>query len=76
MTTRLFPPVDLCDLVDDVLFEITHHRHLLPEIPRVRSFAREQKHAGGRFPRQTDEYKTPLPPKTKIIFWRLTTRSP
>jgi hypothetical protein len=74
VTTRLFPPEDLRDLVDDVIFEITHHRHLLPEIPRVRSFAREQKQPGGRFPRQTDDYKKPLPPKTKIIFWRLTTR--
>ena len=76
MTTRPSPPADLRDLVDDVIFEITHHRHLLPETPRVRSFTREQKQTGGRFPRQKDEYKQPLPPKTKIIFWRLTTVLP
>ena len=76
MTTRPFPPVDPRDLVDDVIFEITHHRHLLPETPRVRSFTREQKQTGGRFPRQKDEYKQPLPLKTKIIFWRLTTVLP
>jgi hypothetical protein len=76
VTTRLSPPADLAELVEDVLFEITHHRHLLSEIPRVRSFTREQKQTGGRFPRQKDEYKQPLPPKTKIIFWRLTSGLP
>jgi hypothetical protein len=60
--------VDPRDLVDDVIFEITHHRHLLPETPRVRSFAHEQKQTGGRFPRQTHEYKKPLPPKPRSYF--------
>jgi len=54
-----------------VIYEITDPRHLLDEVKRERSFAREQKQPGRRFPRQKTEYKQPLPPKTKITFWPL-----
>jgi hypothetical protein len=66
----------LLDLVDDVIYEITDRRNLLPEVKRIRSFTREQKQPGGRFPRQKAEYKQPLPPRTKITFWPLAPRSP
>jgi hypothetical protein len=58
-----------------VIYEITDHRNLLPEVKRERSYTREQKQHG-RFPRQKTEYRQPLPTRTKIIFWRLTPRSP
>jgi len=58
-----------------VIYEITDHRNLLPEIKRERSYTREQKQHGRRFPRQKTEYRQPLPPRTKIIFWRLAPRS-
>jgi hypothetical protein len=76
VTTRPFPPEHLADLVEDVIYEITDHRNLLPEVKRERTFAREQKHRGRRFPRQKTEYKQPLPPRTKITFWPLAPRSP
>jgi hypothetical protein len=74
-TTRPFPPEHLADLLADVVYEITDHRNLLPEIKRERSYAREQKQHGRRFPRQKTEYRQPLPPQTKIIFWLLKARS-
>lgn len=76
MTTRPFPPEHLTDLLDDVIYEITDPRNLLPEVKRERSFPREQKQRGRRFPRQKTEYKQPLPPRTKITFWPLSPRSP
>ena len=74
VTTRPFPPDLLTDLVHDVIYEITDKPNLLPATPRARSFARQQRQPGRRFPRQTDEYKKPLPPRTKIRFWVLTSR--
>jgi len=72
VTTRPFPPDDLADLVADVIYEITDERNLLPATPRIRSFARQQRQPGRRYPRQTDDYKKPLPPRTKIRLWVLT----
>jgi hypothetical protein len=76
VTTRRFPPELLLELVYDVIYEITDRRNLLPAVPRVRSFTREQRQPGRRYPRQTDEYKKPLPPRTKIRFWVLTSQDP
>jgi hypothetical protein len=76
VTTRRFPPELLAELVGDVIYEITDRRNLLPAIPRARSFAREQRQPGRRYPRQKDEYKRPLPPRTKIRFWVLTSNDP
>jgi hypothetical protein len=76
VTTRRFPPELLLELVHDVIYEITDRRNLLPAIRRVRSFTREQRQPGRRYPRQTDEYKKPLPPRTKIRFWVLTSQDP
>jgi hypothetical protein len=76
VTTRLFPPEDLLDLLDDVIDEITEERALLPAEPRVRSFARVQRQPGRRFPRQKEEYKQPLPPRVKIIFWVIISDDP
>jgi hypothetical protein len=76
VTTRRFPPELLLELVHDVIYEITDRRNLLPAAPRVRSFTREQRQPGRRYPRQTDEYKKPLPPRTKIRFWVLTSQDP
>ena len=76
VTTRRFPPELLLELVHDVIYEITDRRNLLPAIRRVRSFTREQRQPGRRYPRQKDEYKRPLPPRTKIRFWVLTSRDP
>jgi hypothetical protein len=76
VTTRPFPPEQLVELVHDVIYEITDRRNLLPAVPRVRSFAREQRQPGRRYPRQKDDYKRPLPPRTKIRFWVLTSRDP
>ena len=76
VTTRRFPPELLLELVHDVIYEITDRRNLLPPLPRVRSFTREQRQPGRRYPRQKDEYKRPLPPRTKIRFWVLTSRDP
>ena len=73
MTTRLFPPDDLLDLLNDVIDEITEERALLPAEPRIRSFARRQRQPGRRFPRQDEEYKQPLPPRVKITFWIIIT---
>jgi hypothetical protein len=70
-TRRRFSPCDLDDLVDDVIYEITDARHLLPVTRRVRSFRREQRRSGRRFPRQKDPVKVPLPPRTTITFWLL-----
>jgi hypothetical protein len=72
VTTRPFPPEDLADLVDDVIYEITDERNLLPATPRIRSFARQQRLPGRRYPHQKDEYKKALPPRTKIRLWVLT----
>jgi hypothetical protein len=76
VTTRRFPPELPVELVQDIIYEITDRRNLLPALPRVRSFTREQRQPGRRYPRQTDEYKRPLPPRTKIRFWVLTSRDP
>jgi hypothetical protein len=38
VTTRRFPPELLVELVEDVIYEITDRRNLLPALPRVRSF--------------------------------------
>ena len=76
MTTRRFPPELLLELVHDVIYEITDPRNLLLAERRVRSFAREQRQPGRRYPRQTDDYKRPLTPRTKIRFWVLTSRDP
>jgi hypothetical protein len=73
---RPFPPEDLAELAADVLYEITDQRNLLPEVKRVRSFRRQQKQSGRRYPRQTTEYRQSLPPKTTIRFWLLPARSP
>jgi hypothetical protein len=69
-------PSALADLVDDVIYEITHPRHLLPATRRKRSFRREQRRSGRRFPRQCDPVKKPLPPRTQIMFWLLQQRHP
>jgi hypothetical protein len=74
-TTRPFPPGDLIDLVDDVIYEITDPRNLLPAANRQNSFAREQKQPG-RFPRLKTDYRKPLPPRTIITFWPVAPRSP
>jgi hypothetical protein len=76
VTTRRFPPDLLVELVQDVIYEITDRRNLLPALPRVRSFTREQRQPGRRYPRQTDDYKKPLPPRTRIRFWVLTSQDP
>ncbi len=70
-TRRRFPPCDLEDLVDGVIYEITDPRNLLPAVKRVRSFRREQRRSGRRFPRQKTPAKVPLPPRTTITFWLL-----
>lgn len=76
VTTRLFPPEQLVDLVNDVIYEITDERNLLPAVARIRSFTREQRQPGRRYRRQTDQYKKPLPPRTRIRFWLLTSHNP
>jgi hypothetical protein len=76
VTTRRFPPELLAELVHDVIYEITDRRNLLPAERRVRSFTREQRQPGRRYPRQKAEYKKPLPPRTKIRFWVLTSQDP
>jgi hypothetical protein len=76
VTTRRFPPDLLVELVQDVIYEITDRRNLLPAVRRIRSFAREQRQPGRRYPRQTDEYKKPLPARTRIRFWVLTSQDP
>lgn len=76
MTRRRFPPSALSDLVGDVIYEITDPRNLLPATRRVRSFRREQRRPGRRFPKQRDPVKKPLPPRTKIILWLLGQRQP
>jgi hypothetical protein len=62
----------LVALVHDVIYEITDRRNLLPATRRVRSFTRQQRQPGRRYPRQKDNYKKPLPPRTRIRFWVLT----
>ncbi|TDD05561.1 hypothetical protein E1292_16955 [Nonomuraea deserti] len=69
-------PSALADLVDDVIYEITDPRHLLPETRRTHSFHREQRRSGRRFPKQRDRAKKPLPPRTKITLWLLDQRQP
>ncbi|ROO60839.1 hypothetical protein EDC02_2757 [Micromonospora sp. Llam0] len=76
VTTRRFPPERLVELVHDVIYEITDPRNLLPAERRPRSFAREQRQPGRRYPRQKDEYKKPLPPRTKIRLWVTTSQDP
>jgi hypothetical protein len=60
----------------DLIYEITDRRNLLPAERRARSFTREQRQPGRRYPRQKDEYKKPLPPRRKIRFWLLTSQDP
>jgi hypothetical protein len=76
VTTRRFPPERLAELVGDLIYEITDRRNLLPAERRARSFTREQRQPGRRYPRQKDEYKKPLPPRRKIRFWLLTSQDP
>jgi hypothetical protein len=71
-----FSPDALAELVDDVIYEITDPRHLLPAIKRQRAFAREQKRPSRRYRRQQTEYKQPLPPRTMVRFWPLQPRDP
>jgi len=45
-----FPPDDLADLVDDVIYEITDPATCCPPSKRERTFAREQKQPERHFP--------------------------
>jgi hypothetical protein len=59
-----FPPADLADLHDDLIAEITHPGHLVPERP-PRAYARVQKRPGGRFRTKKPADRAPLTPQNE-----------
>jgi hypothetical protein len=63
-----FPPDGLAQSTEDLAFEITCQRNLVPERPG-RRYERKTKRPGGRYKTRKPGQTAPLTPLTTIVFW-------
>ena len=69
-TPAAFPSDGLAHSAEDLAFEITRQRNLVPERPG-RRYERKAKRRGGRYKTRKPGQTARLTPVTRIIFWLL-----
>src|SRR6266498_280711 len=67
-TPDAFPPDRLAESAEDLAFEITCQRNLVPRRPG-RRYERKTKRPGGRYKTRKPGETTRLTPLTRVVFW-------